>query len=286
MTDDALEQLLEQSVRRDPSSVVMHDVVATWSAVFGGDWAECDGDVVPTVMYPTFARPSAPPAPGDEAPTGVVLHDELKMLLSLPVAIAVGYELELTGGLRISDQLISTERISALGPERPTKFGPGRDWVIEVSSSTTMGKPLGVERYRMLGYRPGRSGDAPHPRSSDSGLRMWTWAETVDVSVETIRACAAANHVWAPAHHHPDAAQEAGLPDIILDTSSQVAMMAGAAQRRRPHDRVIGVDLAMKRPILPGATLTLSGSDNDSKVTVSASVDGREVSRATIIFGK
>ncbi len=27
-------------------------------------------------------------------------------------------------------QLISAERIANLGPERSTKFGPGRDWVI------------------------------------------------------------------------------------------------------------------------------------------------------------
>lgn len=29
-------------------------------------------------------------------------------------------------------QLISAERIADLGPERSTKFGPGRDWVIGV----------------------------------------------------------------------------------------------------------------------------------------------------------
>lgn len=285
MSDDALKQVLERTVRRDPSAVVSREVVGTWSAVFGGDWAECGGNIVPTLMYTTFVRPSAPPAPGDEAPTGVVLHDQLKTLLNLPVAIAVGYEIELTGMLRIGDQLISTERVSDLGPERPTKFGPGRDWVIEVSSSTTAGQPVGVERYRMLGYRPGQAGESPPMRSPGAESRTWTWTDTEDVSAETIRASAAANHVWAPAHHHREAAQRAGLPDIILDTSSQVAMMAGAAQRRRPHDRVVGVDLAMRRPILPGVSVTLSGSHDESSATVSASVDGREVSRATITFG-
>ena len=285
MSDDALEQLLERSVRRDPSSVVTHDVVATWCAVFGGDWAECENDVVPTVMYTTFVRPSAPPVPGTEAPTGVVLHDQLKSLLNLPVAIAVGYELELIGELRVGEQLLSTERISALGPERPTKFGPGRDWVIEVSSSTMTGQPVGVERYRMLGYRPDRSVDTPPAGSPTPESQTWIWTETNEMSAEAIRTAAAANHVWAPAHHHREAAQRAGLPDIILDTSSQVAMMAGAAQRRRPHRRVIGVDLTMKRPILPQATVTLSGNDEESSATVSASVEGREVSRATITFG-
>jgi hypothetical protein len=29
-------------------------------------------------------------------------------------------------------QLISADRMADLGPKRSTKFGPGRDWVIEV----------------------------------------------------------------------------------------------------------------------------------------------------------
>jgi len=91
--------------------------------------------------------------------------------------------------------------------------------------------------------------------------------------------------VWAPAHHHTDAAQKAGLADIILDTSSQVARLAGAAQRRRPTERILSVDLAMKRSILPGATVTLGGIEEDRTIRVSANVDGREVSQATITFG-
>jgi hypothetical protein len=282
MSDDALTQLLEQRVRRDPSSVVTHDVVSTWMATFGREWAECEGDVVPSVMYATFARPSAPPAPGEEAPTGVVLHDQLKTLLNLPVAIAVGYELELTGVVRIGDQLLSEERIADLGPERPTRFGPGRDWVIEVASSTIDGEPVGVERFRMLGYRPGEPGSAQS--RTTQAHSAFTWDEDFLVTAESIRREAAANHVWAGAHHHSEAAQKAGLADIILDTSSQVARLAGAAQRHRPTDRIVGVDLAMKRSILPGAVVTLCGAEDGRTTIVSAVVEGREASRATITF--
>lgn len=282
MTDDALGQLLKRRVARDPSSVVTQDVVDLWTSVFGTDWPECIGDVVPSIMYTTFARPSVAPVPGEAAPTGVVLHDDLKSLLEIPVAIAVGYELKLTGVVRIGDQLLSEERIAELGSERSTKFGPGRDWVIEVTSSTIAGELVGVERFRMLGYRPGDSGAAP-PRTPQEPA-IFAWTEDFTVSTASIRSGAEANHVWAGAHHHTEAAQKAGLADIILDTSSQVARLAGAAQRRRPNDRIVEIDLAMKRSILPGATVTLGGIEDEHTTTVSAVVDGRETSRVTVTF--
>jgi len=282
MTDDALRQLLERRVTRDPSSVVTQEVVDAWTSVFGTDWPECIGDVVPSIMYTTFARPSVAPVPGEAAPTGVVLHDDLKTLLELPVAIAVGYELNLSGVVRVGDQLLSEERIAELGPERSTKFGPGRDWVIEVASSTTAGELVGVERFRMLGYRPGQAGAAPSRTSPKPAIFAWT--EDFTVTTDSIRREAEANHVWAGAHHHTEAAQNAGLSDIILDTSSQVARLAGAAQRRRPTDRIVSIDLAMKRSILPGATVTLGGTEAEHTTTVSAVVDGRETSRVTVTF--
>lgn len=283
MTNDALKQLLDQRVQREPSLVVTQEVVATWTAEFGEHWAECEGDVVPSLMYTTFARPPAPPAAGEVAATGLALHDQLKALLNLPVAIAVGYELELSGVIHIGDQLISEERIADLGEERSTKFGPGRDWTIEVATATQAGSPVGIERFRMLGYRPDEPG-TPQPRKAQEPL-TFAWEEHFSVTTESIRREAAANHVWAPAHHHTDAAQKAGLADIILDTSSQVARLAGAAQRHRPTERILSVDLAMKRSILPGATVTLGGIERGRITRVSAIVDGREVSQATITFG-
>ena len=228
-------------------------------------------------------RPPLPPAPGETAPTGLVLHDELKALLDLPVAIAVGYELEISGEVRVGDQLVSVERIAELAEERATKFGPGRDWVIEVATSTLDGAPVGVEKFRMLGYRPGHSGAAP-PRTAQEPV-PFAWTEAFNVTAESIRREAAANHVWAGAHHHTEAAQKAGLADIILDTSSQVARLAGAAQRHRSTERITGINLAMKRPILPGATVTLGGVETDRTTIVSAVVDGHETSRVIVTFG-
>ena len=283
MIDDALGQLLDRRVQRELSAPVERGTIEAWRAVFGNEWPECVGDVAPSVMFTTFVRPPLPPAPGETAPTGLVLHDELKALLDLPVAIAVGYELEISGEVRVGDQLVSVERIAELAEERATKFGPGRDWVIEVATSTLDGAPVGVEKFRMLGYRPGHSGAAP-PRTAQEPV-PFAWTEAFNVTAESIRREAAANHVWAGAHHHTEAAQKAGLADIILDTSSQVARLAGAAQRHRSTDRITGINLAMKRPILPEATVTLGGVETDRTTIVSAVVDGRETSRVTVTFG-
>jgi hypothetical protein len=247
MTNDALKQLLEQRVQRDPSSVVTQEVVAVWTAEFGEQWAECEGNVVPSVMYTTFARPPAPPAAGEVAPTGLALHDQLKVLLDLPVAIAVGYELELRGVVHIGDQLVSEERIADLGEERPTKFGPGRDWVIEVATSTLAGSPVGIERFRMLGYRPGEPG-TPQPRKAQEPLEF-AWEERFSVTTASIRREAAANHVWAPAHHHT--AESAGAELLALHVGQALDFLAPPAAHlragvatREADDVVLGVKLA------------------------------------------
>lgn len=279
--DDALTRLLERRVQRDRSAPVDRATVTTWCAEFGSAWPEAADDRVPTLMFPTFVRPSAPP-PGEAAVTGVELHDELKRALDLPVAIAVGCELRLEGPLHVGDTLVSEERIAEVGHERATRFGPGREWIIEVTTTTIEGAPVGVERFRMLGYRPGDGVD----RGTRSTAEMIEpqWHEVLSFDSAAIVRAATANHVWAPAHHDGAAARAAGLPDVILDTSSQIALLAGAAQRRGRATRIRSVDLTMKRPILPGATVRIGGLEHGDTTTVVADVDGREVSRARIVF--
>jgi hypothetical protein len=131
---------------------------------------------------------------------------------------------------------------------------------------------------------PPAPGEAAPPRTAQEPV-SFAWTEAFNVTAESIRREAAANHVWAGAHHHTEAAQKAGLADIILDTSSQVARLAGAAQRHRSTERITGINLAMKRPILPGATVTLGGVETDRTTIVSAVVDGHETSRVIVTFG-
>jgi len=279
-----LDDLLAQRVERAASAPVDADTVARWCAVLGDGWAADADVVVPALMYPTFVRPSSPPS-ADVPATGVVLHDDLKQALDLPIAIAVGYELELVGAVQPGDRLVAVERVASVGEPRASRLGEGRDWVIEVATATTTGAPVGVERFRMFGYRtdvaPTTSGAASNPPPPDVGP---DWTETLAVDADFIVRAATANHVWAPAHHRSAAARAAGLPDIILDTSSQVALLAGAAQRRRPSTPLRSVELAMRRPILPGVEVVIGGVDDAADTVVTATVDGVVVSRSVVRF--
>ena len=280
MPDAELRVLLDRRVERPISEPVDSQTVATWCETFG--WDRPPGDVrIPALVYPVFLRPATPPERAAE--TGVVLHDELKSALGFPVAIAIGYEIELLGEVRVADRLCPVERIGVLGDERVTRFGPGREWVIEISTTTVEGHDVGVERFRMLGYRPG-DGVGGTSRSHAVPNES-TWSETRSIDAENIRHLARAARVWAGAHHDTDAARAAGLDDIILDTSSQVALLTAAARRHRRDGEPTQVSLTMRRPVLPASNLVIGGIDRGLQTTVRASVDGRETSSAVITFG-
>lgn len=288
--DDGLARVLARQVERPPSAPVDPATVARWCSVFDDDWAA--DAVVPAVMYPTFLRPSSPTSV-DVPATGVVLHDELKQVLGLPIAIAVGYELELVGALDPGDRLVAIERVASVAQPRTSTLGVGRDWVIEVTTTTTNGEPVGIERFRMFGYR---TDDEPVTMDATSSLPTGTvaastaaevgadWTETLTVDAEFIVRAATTNHVWAPAHHWSAAARAAGLADVILDTSSQVALLAGAARRHRTAAPLRSVELSMRRPILPGAEVVLAGIDDGADTRVTATVDGVGVSRSVVRF--
>ena len=282
MSDRALELLLEQRITREPSQPVTQHTVDEWIEIFGSRFPAADASVVPPIMVTTFPRSPVAPTAGESAATGVVLHDQLKRLVDLPVAIAIGYELELLGEIRVGDRLVSEERIADLGPERSTRLGPGREWIIEVVTSTLDRSAVCIERFRMMGYRPGERDEAAESVRSEAPAMAWTEELTVDTDL--IIGWASAHRVWAAAHHDAESARAVGLPDIILDTSSQVSLFAGAAHRHRPNEKLLRIELEMKRPILPGATVVIGGVENESATIVSAMVEGREASRAIITF--
>lgn len=274
-----LGDLLSRRVERPVSAPIDEDTADLWCETF--NWTRsADRSSVPSLAYPTFLRPGEPSH--GAMPTGVVLHDELKVALGLPMAIAVGYELELHGEPRCGQRLQSVERIGALGEERETSLGFGREWIIEVLAKTTENEPVGIERFRMLGYQPRMSGRTTSQTSV--GNRAAQWTEEFPIDAASIRRSAGANRVWAPAHHDRDAARLAGLSDIILDTSSQVALLTSAARRRRSNAEPLRVTLTMRRPVVPGSRMVISGFDDGEGTTVWAELDERETSRATITF--
>ena len=285
-----IDDLLTERIERDAFTSVDGDAIARWLEVFGDGARRHDpsveGVVAPPAMVTTFLRPPVPPAADAPIATNVALHERLKSSFGLPVGIATGYELECHVLLEPEDRLHSVERVAEIGAERDTRFGRGRDWVIEVASSIVGGRRSGrmacIERWRMTGYDPARMPErsgasaptvASHEITADDAHRS-----TIEVTRESILEGATANRVWAPAHHHDDAARAAGLPGIILDTSSWVAITSAHAGATIGGDPRLGsVDLTMRRPVLAGDTVELEG------VLVADAVDGADVRWATVL---
>lgn len=270
--DSIVAGLLSERVERGSFTDVRSDDVDRWCRFFDEGRSRHDvrraGWIAPPEMVTTFLRPPVPSAPGEPIATNVALHERLKAALGLPVGIATGYELRVHAVVGEGGRLVSVERIAEVGPERDSRFGRGRDWVIEVVSSVAEGPRTGervcVERWRMTGYDPARAvaadrsaAAAPATRAPDD---VGSMRATVSVDRDFIVGGATANRVWATAHHDDAAATAAGLPGIIVDTSTWVALAARSAAVWVGGDpRVGAVSLSMRRPVVAGDEVELHG---------------------------
>lgn len=296
MNDDVVTQLMTERIERDAPTAVDRASVDAWCEFFGEDRARhrttIDRWIVPPAMTAVFGRPVVAPIDGS---TQLGLHDRLKEQLGLPVGIAVGYELECHAPLHDDDRLSSVERIASVGDLRDTKFGPGRDWVVEVVSANTAGDLVGIERWSMLGYDPSRPAIPAPARVADPATDVETpdRSATIEVTRELVVGGATVNRVWAAGHHDDVAAKAAGLPGIILDTSTWVALAAGHAARWIGGDPRLGrISLSMRGSVSPGDVVELSGNlvgdvvdDHDVRwvsIDVLGRVRGRVVADAVV----
>lgn len=303
------------TVVRPASAAIDGAGIDSWCAEFGAHWPECEEDptVVPGVAITTFTRPPDPPRPGEILATGLELHDLLKRRLGLTSAIAVGYRLEVTGRARVGDRLRSEERVERVGPERPTRLGIGRDWVVSVTTTTLDGRPVAVEHWTMTAFRADSrpvvgtpTGSTSSARTSSTGMPSTPtpatpmpstrgdsehaaahrpeWTEVVAVDRQAVRRGARANRVWMPIHHESHEARRLGLPDIVVDTSTQIGHGAARASRRHPGRIIAGVELLMYRPIHPDHSVLLEGGDDGADTVMIARVDGRRMSELRIVW--
>lgn len=263
MNDDVIAQLMTERIERDAPTAVDQASVDAWCEFFGEDRARhrttTDGWVVPPAMTAVFGRPVVAPIDGS---TQLGLHDRLKDQLGLPVGIAVGYELECHAPLHDGDRLSSVERIASVGDLRDTKFGPGRDWVVEVASANAAGDLVGIERWSMLGYDPSQSvrSTRAHATTAPGDDEPSQWSATVEVTRDLVVGGATVDRVWTAGHHDDVAAKAAGLPGIILDTSTWVSLAATHAARWIGGDPRPGrVSLSMKRPMAVDDVVDLAG---------------------------
>ena len=301
---EAVAGVLAAEVGRDAELPVDVSAIVRWcEAHHEGHrrhWPGPGRDVVaPPVMLTAFTRPLEwhPARRGEPPSRGVALHDRLKEALGLPTGIGRGYELELRSPVVPGDRLRVAERVVALGEERPTRLGPGRDWAIEVTTARADGAVVGVERWSLVGYRPGVAtpggGDAAHPPAEPPASdRPVLWTEELDVDATLVVMGAAANRVWAPQHHDHRAAVASGAPDIFLDTSTQLGLWASLATAHADGREVRRATLRMRRPVCPGDRVLVTAiaspsspgdADADALVVdVVATVSGEVVSESRI----
>lgn len=81
------------------------------------------------------------------------VHFMLKEALGYPYGIVVEAEFEYHEPVRAGDSLRAEQRLLAVGDEKDTRLGRGRDWSIAVTYFRQDGVLVGVQTFRFLGYR-------------------------------------------------------------------------------------------------------------------------------------
>jgi len=112
-----------------------------------------DGPIAPPSMLSTWFRPHhwAPDAEQQRLPLQV--HFDLKDRLGLPEAVMTDNTMAFHEPVRPGDVLTTRQRLRSVSPEKTTKLGTGRFWVIDVEYHNQRGELVGVESWTGFGYR-------------------------------------------------------------------------------------------------------------------------------------
>lgn len=81
------------------------------------------------------------------------VHFDLKEALGLPEAVMTDNTITFGEPVRPSDEITSRQILRSISPEKTTKLGTGRFWVIDVEYHNQDGVLVGVESYTGFGYR-------------------------------------------------------------------------------------------------------------------------------------
>ncbi|MDQ1706304.1 MAG: uncharacterized protein QOF18_2670 [Frankiaceae bacterium] len=112
-----------------------------------------DGPIAPPTMLSTWFRPHhwAPGRTEQKLPLQV--HFDLKKRLDLPEAVMTDNTIVFHEPARPGDILTTCQRLRSVSPEKTTKLGTGRFWVIDVEYRNDRGDLVGVESWTGFGYR-------------------------------------------------------------------------------------------------------------------------------------
>ena len=95
----------------------------------------------------------APERSGASQPLQV--HFDLKQALGLPEAVMTDNTIVFYEPVRPGDRLRTWQVLRSVSPEKRTKLGLGRFWVIDVEYVNQRGEAVGTESYTGFGYRRG-----------------------------------------------------------------------------------------------------------------------------------
>lgn len=111
------------------------------------------GPIAPPSMLSVWMRPLNWRPGRVEPRRPLELHFRLKEAFGLPEGVVAENEMTFHRPLRPGDHVRVEESVRDIGEERTTKLGTGRKWIIDVTYTNQRGEVVGVETYRMFGYR-------------------------------------------------------------------------------------------------------------------------------------
>jgi hypothetical protein len=111
------------------------------------------GWIAPPTMLSVWFRPHhwAPNRTGTAQPLQV--HFDLKEKLGLPEAVMTDNTIVFGEPVRPGDRLVTWQVLRSVSPEKRTKLGLGRFWVIDVVYQNQRDEWVGTETYTGFGYR-------------------------------------------------------------------------------------------------------------------------------------
>jgi acyl dehydratase len=111
------------------------------------------GPIAPPSMLSVWFRPHHWAPDRVEQALPLQAHFDLKEIFGLPEAVMTDNTLVFHEPVRPGDVLSTRQILRSVSPEKTTKLGTGRFWVIDVEYLNQRGDLVGVESYTGFGYR-------------------------------------------------------------------------------------------------------------------------------------
>jgi len=130
--------------------------VENGNPIFWDDHAAAEitgGPIAMPSMVSAWFRPHHWSPGRTEPAVALQSHFDLKAKLDLPEAVMSDNSITFYEPVRMGDRLTTLQRLRSVSPEKRTKLGTGRFWVIDVESRNQHGELVAVESYTGFGYR-------------------------------------------------------------------------------------------------------------------------------------